>query len=634
MTVAIRSASKLRLRQGGSINGLRGPADLVIFYALLCVVLSVILMALNAKIPMVGCDNRYFLTRLLDSYLYYLKNGPAVEWWTPSFAGGLPSYPNPQQVQFTLNALLVFFVNPWVSFVATVAVFVVISYFSVYRLFRGVLSFTHADSVLAAVLFCTSAFYLVHMMVGHMNWETFPLIPLSVLLLADASIPVCVAVIGLTLVAASMVYSGGGQLASVAALSVLMSVNVIYIFSRSVKRDYMRLWRCVAWAATASACLCASKIAAVISFMRFFPRHISDVYNVGLLKGFLGTAAQLFYSPVALFFLEPSKVKSTMSGFLGIIASHWEYDIGLSPVVLVIALLSVKNMGTIGGRIFSRENVPYVILLLFTIWVTLELTLARGYVYTFLKGLPYFRSLHVNTRYAAVFILPVVIGALYAFRISFSGGVLRPVYRRYGALALACLAAALFLRYMAVPGELGCNNLDVETVITGWKNLRAHYKEFKIYAIFNINEEDTFLTGISSGLITEPIFGYGYDGYGYNVTDYVIETDSGFTGTVKRGHFNMINPAGMVFPAENGLSPFNLINESDKENFVNFSNYKPTTWKLSTTQRVCNYVSLLSLVVIAAMAAMCIQRRLKRGSDYFNARTTVDRRKAALLIKE
>src|SRR5262245_35216013 len=57
---------------------------------------------LNRTYPIIGHDYTYFISRTLDSYLHYRINGLSIQWYTPSFGGGLPSYANPQQMQFSL----------------------------------------------------------------------------------------------------------------------------------------------------------------------------------------------------------------------------------------------------------------------------------------------------------------------------------------------------------------------------------------------------------------------------------------------------------------------------------------------------------------------------------------------------
>jgi hypothetical protein len=88
---------------------------------------------LNRTYPLIGHDYTYFLSRLFDTYLHYRINGLRIQWYTPSFGGGLPAYANPQQAQFSLPQLLTCFVDPWKAYIASVLVYATV----------GILSFYH-----------------------------------------------------------------------------------------------------------------------------------------------------------------------------------------------------------------------------------------------------------------------------------------------------------------------------------------------------------------------------------------------------------------------------------------------------------------------------------------------------------
>ncbi len=83
----------------------------------------------NASYPMVGGDYRLFISRLLDSHLYYKANGLSIEWYTPNFGGGLPAYPNPLQMQFSLPQLMTWFINPYSAVFVSTAIYIAIGFF-------------------------------------------------------------------------------------------------------------------------------------------------------------------------------------------------------------------------------------------------------------------------------------------------------------------------------------------------------------------------------------------------------------------------------------------------------------------------------------------------------------------------
>jgi uncharacterized membrane protein len=67
----------------------------------------------NYHYPNVGWDHKHFFTRLIDTHLHYRVNGFTIQWYTPSFGGGLPAYPHPLNAQFSLPQILALFIEPW-----------------------------------------------------------------------------------------------------------------------------------------------------------------------------------------------------------------------------------------------------------------------------------------------------------------------------------------------------------------------------------------------------------------------------------------------------------------------------------------------------------------------------------------
>src|SRR5512135_1625522 len=82
----------------------------------------------NATFPMIGHDYRLFLTRLIDSHLFYKANGFGIEWYTPNFGAGLPAYPNPLQLQFSLPQLVTLFFNTYTAVLISTAIYIAIGF--------------------------------------------------------------------------------------------------------------------------------------------------------------------------------------------------------------------------------------------------------------------------------------------------------------------------------------------------------------------------------------------------------------------------------------------------------------------------------------------------------------------------
>jgi len=114
----------------------------------------------SATYPMVGHDYRLFVPRLIDSHLYYKINGFGIEWYTPYFGGGLPAYPNPLQMQFSLPQLFTFFVNPWIAILASTAIYIAVGFLAAFLLLRDVLGFKPLPAILGSSFFVANGFVI------------------------------------------------------------------------------------------------------------------------------------------------------------------------------------------------------------------------------------------------------------------------------------------------------------------------------------------------------------------------------------------------------------------------------------------------------------------------------------------
>ena len=84
-----------------------------------------------------GNDYGMFLPALLDGYFWYEANGLlTVPWFTASFCGGLPKFPNPQALYFSVPQFLVFVVDPLQGVRLTLLLFGFVGLAGTYALLR------------------------------------------------------------------------------------------------------------------------------------------------------------------------------------------------------------------------------------------------------------------------------------------------------------------------------------------------------------------------------------------------------------------------------------------------------------------------------------------------------------------
>ena len=153
---------------------------LFIIYLPFITICSIYYFILSKNLPLVGTDIEYYFPRFLDVFLHFKSEGIfSIQWWTPSFGGGIPAFPNPGHMQFVLIPYLMYFFSPWVSTLITYLIFNFIAYNLIFNYFNRHINFNTGISVCAAVIFITNGFWLNHALVGHINFSTFLSNPLS-----------------------------------------------------------------------------------------------------------------------------------------------------------------------------------------------------------------------------------------------------------------------------------------------------------------------------------------------------------------------------------------------------------------------------------------------------------------------
>ena len=570
-------------------------------------VILISLFILNIKYPLVGSDYGYFIPKLLDSHLFYQKNGLGIQWWTPSFGGGLPSYPNPQQIQFSMPQFLLFFSDPWISINLSIIIITGIGFYSSFFLLKR-LNFHKEEATFGAVLFSTTGFFIQHLSAGHLGFLVFPLLPLILLLLINEKLPLLIASAGIGLIFTFILHSAGFFLIVVFFLSVPTSIILIRLLSGKIKPDFPRLFYVSSIGLFMGILISLSKLTAVLSFMRYFPRYIEDTYKSGFFEATSGFFCQLFITPIAALF----KNFNITEFFQNLIGTEsglglWEFDTGLSPAVLIILLLYIflnarPKFPVLKIKSFQK-TIQYFILFILC-WASFELTIAKGFLYKMMKIIPFMKSLHVNIRFASVFIFPIIILTLYLYK-KVNKRLTKHFSKLNLSLTLSIVALIFFTQYANVISDHGYVVHNSKQYKNIWKSISRSPGSFEVKYILPVRDSLVFYTRSSNLYIIEPIFGY-------KLQNFKPEVTMGSVRHINNNFYNITNPASLVFPEENNLKKFQRISVSDEKNLKKFITYNKPEWKISKIQKISNRISNYSLIIIALMLIFFLTRYSNR----------------------
>ncbi len=578
-----------------------------------CIIFTILLI-MNRDYPLVGHDYRYFIPRLIDTDLHLRLNGPAIQWYTPSFGGGLPAFANPQNIEYSIVQWCSYFINPWSAILLSTAAISLAGFYFLYKLLDQKLELHWMASTLGAMFFIGNGFYIEHLIVGHLGYQLFPLGAIVLYALIDSRNKLLLNSAGIAIVVALFIHQAGFYLLIILMLSLGMALPILFLYKPAVL-NLKKITQTIVISIILSMTMIASKVSAVYALMRHFPREIFDSYNVSFLQGLVGIIVQLLgtmaLGPIVLL---TGNNPDLLSGAFGRITGSeygiWEIDAGLSPLLLVFLFIgltgALRNIRTGAKLQLARSQIISLIILTLAIWMTVEMTLAKGIIYGLTKQLPMLKSLHVNVRFAAAFIIPLIIVGAFQLHRYFSAKP-RLLYFFAGAL----LTNAFLLSFFSLSSEVHSRHFSVKFSNSLNEQIQNGMR-FQVIDITDKPDWEGFSPHSSTYRPYEPVFGYSLESFSPKVhPGSVFETSDGY--------FNMTNPVSLVFPEANNLHPFERIKVSERDKLEIFLERGQPEWNIPMRQKALNILSLLAVIfsvgVLLSAGAARIKASFGHGSE-------------------
>jgi len=555
---------------------------------------------MSRSYPQVGEDYRYFLTHMLDTYIHYQQNGLSIQWFTPSFGGGLPAYPNPQHIQFTLNQGLVFLLDPWWSNFVSILLYTTAGYFACYRLGTDILKLGWKAAVLGALFFTTTGFHIQHNLVGHVGYQVFSLIPFAAYLIFSSRWPVWQRGLLLGLIAAMFIHIAGFYTLIIMGLSLSMLLPLVYL----LHAGWFNLKQLILVGGVGgltTGLLSIGKIYAVARFMMYFPREIQDHYYATFRESLSAillqwTGVPFLAIPYRLVTKDPAAIERLMNNLVaGGKYGIWEKDVSLSPVLVFILVFALRKLpGKILQAVKTRGSAPTprldqvlaVIVLCLGIWASFEMTSARGMLFDLSRGLPFFGSLHVNIRFASSFVLPFAVLGAYLVEQEFSG---LAQGRRFQSFSVLYLLTLLWLGvYFLLPNTLETSSYDLRETIREYQSARQGKANY-VTEVMDVPDVEVFSNHATSLYPHEPIFGYSLEKFKTRLVP-------GSIYTVTQGFYNLYHPNNFVYGSDGPFTRFSVGEEDIMEQFVH---YQQPDWEIPAKQLTYNVISAVTFFGIA-----------------------------------
>jgi hypothetical protein len=546
--------------------------------------------------PFVGHDFRLFISRLLDTHLHYTVEGFSIQWYTPSFGGGLPAYANPLQAQFSLPQLLTWFIDPFNAVLLSSVIYAFLGFLGVFFFLKGALSLSRWASILGGMLFIGNGFFIERVVIGHVNFITFPLISVYVLAFLHPKFPLWLSGVLIALTTSLLVYSGGVYIGVIGFFSVLIIFPTIYLVKPSLF-SFRKILFILLIGGVLTLLISGSKLNATSIYMANFPRLVRDEYKVNWVTGLGGMIFQLIGVMTTTPFLavlgkSPLVLVGRLSEWTGTPYSFWEMDSSISPVLIWLlglgAWIILRKKPSI---YYSKKKLIAGGFLFFAIIITAQFAMAKGFLFTGLSALPILNSLHANIRFTAAFILPfAILGAKVFETWVKSISINTHIILRFVLLDIAILSSLWI--YFLLPSEVQLRNYQLDISLNTYQKIRAGETMPVETIIPDMNDYEVFLAGASNtARHYEPLFRDKNEAF----HPLVIE---GSVLLLEDGYFNMTNPTGYLFPQENGTIIYQRFRESEYGIMKEFLSRHQPNWDISTLQKVANWSALITILLI------------------------------------
>lgn len=537
-----------------------------------------------------GNDYDRYLSQLLDGTFWALRNGYfSVPWFTPAFCAGLPKFGHPNGFYVSLTQWLSLGLSPVLAVKITVFAFAGAGYVGMYSLLRVGFGLTRPLALGGAIVFLFNTFFLSRMIVGHLAFHGYMLVPVQVLLLVVAVRQASFWPLALAAAACCIAYQFSSGMVHLAGPVALAGISLGAVCFRSEPHLFAR-YLAFGLAATLLAVMVGA--AQMHAAWVFFAQFKRDLY---LLPGFDSLASEL--SAVArMVFARPS-LEATTAALANrqLPLELHELEYGLSPVPAVAILVGLLTTPLV--RRLANKRLMLGVLLM-TLGLPLALNWYQADWNQVLKQVPVIQSSSLLLRWYAAWLPVVVVAAALAVR--------HLLLTRHLATTLIVGLLVLLFQVRTGAGAYEVQGFDPQPIVSAWAQAKSRPGEM---SITRLDPVLNLTTGVSQVYCRDDFFGYRmeqFDFEGLLVGPPTLLVD---------GQYNMRNPACYLFPVENSCAPGDNFLEAQADALDRFIHYDPWAFEMSRGQKIANGTSVAgALVVLCLLLVQCAwQMRAARG---------------------
>jgi len=540
---------------------------------------------------LLGHDYSYFFPNLLAGYYWFISEGmlqtPA---FLPHICGGIPYYANPQSMYHSIPQILMFLTDPLTSIRFTWIFFAIIGYLGVFSLIRFRMGSSIWAANLCAVIFLFNTFYATRMVVGHLAFHVFMLVPVIAFTLLQpttflsSSARITRVLLGAVLIS-YFIHAGG------AAVVLPSMVSLLFIWAIWTRRKDLDSLLNLIFASLVALFLSASKLTASIHLLKQFPRDFypipgaQDVYQTVLIA-----LSGLFYPS------EADRNGVIVNRAFNLDSHEFDYGLGLAPLIIIfIALVLKLRTGMPPHLKLTLTSITKAMLITMLLILPIALNVYSEQWADNIKSLPVVGSSTSLFRWFLIYIPVLIILTARAL------DQIESVHLKTAStfLGLIVVWSAGVVSERSYDKLLGYDGTKITTAWDVAKNSKEivpiQQISLDLYEGHRtpvVGSGNVMAEGISPLVCYEPIFGYRLEGFPHSQVEPgpVLSSDTEF--------LNFHNPACMLFPEENQCVAGDRFQESQIGNLINLSQYRAFDYNQPLDQVIANWLTRISWIGI------------------------------------
>ncbi|MGI9251181.1 MAG: hypothetical protein ACR2PR_08285 [Pseudohongiellaceae bacterium] len=567
----------------------RRPEVIVAGFGLLCLALISRLL-----IDLTGHDYALFLPRMLDSHLFYLKNGLAIQDYTASFCAGIFNFANPNSLSISLSQAIAYLFGPVFAMQAAFTLSAMLAGVGLYFCGRY-WGLDTMPACMAAIAVSFNGFMLVHIVVGHASYYGYGFMPaIAACLLYGAEAvrqgqALRAAVLGslAALLLAAVVYTVG-----IILLHILTSIMLILLICGGFHRNWIKAGLFYLVCLAAAVLLSAPKIEAALAMNENVSRGFYP------LPGFSFLGLPVVLSQGLFWFPAEATMNEHFRNYQFYLPWHETYY-GFTPVVLLLGVAGLYvGRKKLAFRAFWLRRPVVAVLVAIMLVLPYAVNLYEPNWNQFLKSLPVIGQFSGLIRFFIVYIpvLALVLG--WSWNHWKNIPLIAP-------LALIAVLAIVQFQAIKINTATAMYN-DPEPILNAWASGAEQIPPISALEIQVRTEADgsniavhapandhVFVEGRSNALCYESLFGYRGERYPFGPLRF-----GDITAVDANGNLNLKNPACYVYPEENMCEPGDHFKQDQVAEMIALVNYEQPDLAISNERRIANFASASTLLVM------------------------------------